>query len=102
MTEALLLIRADLVKLLKLKGVWVAILAAVLFACWIQWHSGTIQEGWQQGIQAAQVQLQLIRSGHGCEVVTGSLQQHCGSGQVAAARQSVLANLAAATQALRS
>lgn len=101
MTDALLLIQADLMKLLKLKGVWVAILAAILFSCWIQWHSGTIQEGWQQSIQAAQVQLQLISSGHGCEVVTGSLQQHCSTGQVAAARQSALASLAAAIQALR-
>lgn len=102
MTDALLLVQADLVKLLKLKGVWISIFAAVLFACWIQWHSGTIQEGWEQSIQAAQVQLQLISSGHGCEVVTGSLLQHCSTGPVATARQSVLANLDAATQAMRS
>jgi len=37
-TDTVLLIRAELAKLLRLKGVWTLILASVALACWIQWR----------------------------------------------------------------
>jgi hypothetical protein len=100
--EAVLLTRAGLAKLLKQKGVWITIFAAVLFSCWIQWHSGTAQEGWRQSVQAAQSQLQEIRSGHGCQIVTGLPGQHCSAAQIAGVKQSARSNLAQAMQFLRS
>jgi hypothetical protein len=101
MAEAALLVRAELTKLVKLRSIWITIAAVAIFAAWIQWHSGTAQEGWQQSVQAAHSELQTIRSGHGCLVVTGSPGQSCTAAQIATVKQEAAGQLAQASATLR-
>jgi hypothetical protein len=100
-TEGTLLIRAGLAKLLRLKALWVVIFVAILLSGWIQWHSGTAQEGWLQTVQSYQNQLRTIHSGHGCLLVTGQSGAACTRAQVASLQRSDVAAMAQAMQLLR-